>query len=60
MQHIVQIAFDFDDDKVVKSIEANVEKEVIKNITKEIEKEFFEKSYGCESGLKNVVTSVVK
>ena len=60
MQHIVQIAFDFDDDKVTKSIEANVEKEVIKNITKEIEKEFFEKSYGYESGLKNVVTSVVK
>lgn len=60
MQHIVQIAFDFDDDKVAKSIEANVEKEVIKNITRKIENDFFEKRYGNESGLKDVVTSVVK
>lgn len=60
MQHIVQIAFDFDDEKVTKSIEKNVESEVIKNITGEVKREFIEKRYGSESGLKDVVTSVVK
>lgn len=60
MQHILQIAFDFDDDKIKHSIEKNVESEVIKNITGEIKKEFIEKRYGNESGLKDVVTSVVK
>lgn len=60
MQHIVQIAFDFDDEKVTRSIEGNVEKEVIKNITREVEKDFIKKNYGNESGLKDVVTAVVK
>lgn len=60
MQHIVQIAFDFDDEKVTKSIEKNVESEVIKNITGEVKREFIEKRYGNESGLKDVVAAVVK
>lgn len=60
MQHIVHIAFDFDDEKITRSIETNVEKEVIKNITGEIKREFIERRYGNESGLKDVVTSVVK
>lgn len=60
MQHIVQIAFDFDDEKVTKSIEKNVESEVIKNITGEVKREFIEKRYGNESGLKDMVAAVVK
>lgn len=60
MQHIVQIAFDFDDEKIAKSIEKNVESEVIKNITGEVKKEFIDKRWGNESGLKDVVTAVVK
>lgn len=60
MQHIVQIAFDFDDEKVTKSIEKNVESEVIKNITGEVKREFIEKRYENESGLKDVVAAVVK
>lgn len=60
MQHILQIAFDFDDEKITRSIEENVEKEVIKNITGEVKREFIEKRYGNESGLKDVVASIVK
>lgn len=40
MQHIVQIAFDFDDNKIRESIERNIENQIISNIQKQIEKEY--------------------
>ena len=43
MQHIIQLAFDFEDDKVRKSIEQNIENQVVKNIQNQIEKGYFEK-----------------
>ena len=33
MQHIVNVAFDFDDKKIADSIEGQVHKEVVDNIT---------------------------
>lgn len=45
MQHIVNVAFDFDDKKVADSIEAQVHKEVVDNITEEVKKIIFEKQW---------------
>lgn len=42
MQHIVNIAFDFDDETVRKNIEKNVEEEIIKSIRRDIEVEVFQ------------------
>lgn len=46
MQHIVNVAFDFDDKRIVESIESQVHKEVIDNITEETKKIIFEKRWG--------------
>lgn len=46
MQHIVNVAFDFDDNKITSSIESQVHKEVVGNITEEVKKIIFEKKWG--------------
>lgn len=45
MQHIVNVAFDFDDKKIANSIENQVHKEVVDNITEEVKKIIFEKNW---------------
>lgn len=59
MQHIIQFAFDFEDDKVRKSIEQNIENQIVTNIQKKIEKEYFEKRWG-ENPVDNLVSTQVK
>ena len=62
MQHIVQIAFDFDDNKIRESIERNIENQIISNIQKQIEKEYFEKCWGenpVESMVSGTVTKII-
>ena len=68
-QHIVNVAFDFDDDKVRKTLEESAEKKVIDNLLTDIKKAICSKSdryyyYGYnekvsdenfESGLKAIV-----
>lgn len=54
MQHIVNVAFDFDDETVKKSIEANVENEIIKRIQAKIEREVFSSGYCYNSGRSNL------
>lgn len=54
MQHIVNIAFDFDDKTIKERIEKNVEEEVIKGIRRDIEEEVFHhNSYYGVDRLKN-------
>lgn len=60
MQHIVQIAFDFDDEKVAESIEKNVEDTVIKNIVGEIKDKYFAKKWGCDDSIGGLVKDAVK
>lgn len=48
MQHIVNVAFDFDDKRVTDSIESQVHKEVVDNITEEVKKVIFEKKWGYD------------
>lgn len=45
MQHIVNVAFDFDDKKITESIEDQVHKEVVDNITNEIKRIIYKKNY---------------
>ena len=65
MQHIVNIAFDFDDNTVKKHIEDNVEKEVIAAIKKDIEQKMFTSRYynrevnPCEDPLSEWVRSII-
>lgn len=59
MQHIVQIAFDFDDDKIRRSIESNIEKEIINNTQEKIYKEFFAKRWGEDKPIENMVFNLV-
>ena len=59
MQHIVQIAFDFDDDKIRRSIESNIEKEIINNTQEKIHKEFFAKRWGEDKPIENMVFNSV-
>lgn len=49
MQHIVNVAFDFDDKKISESIESQVHREVVNNITEEVKKIIFEKKWGYSS-----------
>jgi len=65
--HIVNVAFDFDDDKVRKTLEESAEKKVIENLLKDIKKSICKSSdnyYGYrvdvtdenfESGLKAII-----
>lgn len=68
MQHIVNVAFDFDDQKVASSIEEQVEKDVVNNITEEVKKIIYEKRWGMygkpydendPSPLKRMVNSII-
>lgn len=54
MQHIINVAFDFDDETVKRNIENNVEDEVIKRIQEEIEREVFFTGYYYNSGRSNL------
>lgn len=48
MQHIINVAFDFDDEKISKSIESQVYKKVTDNITEEVKKIMYRKRWtGC-------------
>lgn len=58
MQHIIQFAFDFEDDKIRRSIEENIESQVLSNIQKQIEKEYFTKRWG-EDPLGDMVSGTV-
>lgn len=46
MEHLVTIAFDFDDKTVTDKIHATVEKTVIEKITKDVEKKLFAANWG--------------
>ena len=62
MQHIIQFAFDFEDDKVRKSIEQNIENQIVSNIQKQIEKGYFEKRWGgnpIENMVSGSVTKII-
>lgn len=59
MQHIIQFAFDFEDDKVRKSIEQNIENQVISNIQDKIEEGYFKRRWG-ENPIDNLVSTQVK
>lgn len=48
MEHLVTIAFDFDDATVTNKIHATVEKTVIDKITAEVEGKIFEKNWGAK------------
>lgn len=45
MQHIINVAFDFDDKRITESIEEQVHKQVVDNITNEVKKIIFSKNY---------------
>ncbi len=45
MQHIINVAFDFDDKRITESIEEQVHKQVVDNITNEVKKIIFRKNY---------------
>ena len=59
LQHIIQFAFDFEDDKIRESIEQNIENQIVKNVQKQIEKGYFEKRWG-ENPVDNLVATQVK
>ena len=59
MQHIIQFAFDFEDDKVRKGIEKNIENQVISNIQDKIEEGYFKKRWG-ENPIDELVSTQVK
>lgn len=46
MQHIINVAFDFDDQRITESIENQVEQQVVHNITEEVKHLIFEKRWG--------------
>ena len=48
MEHLVTIAFDFDDATVTNKIHNTVEKTVIDKITAEVEGKIFEKNWGAK------------
>lgn len=60
MQHIVQIAFDFDDEKVTRSIEKNVEDTVIKKIEDEIKNNYFAHKWGNDAPMDALVKDTVR
>lgn len=59
MQHIIQFAFDFEDDKVRKSIEQNIENQIVSNIESQLNKQYFEKRWGYNP-VENMVSESVK
>lgn len=59
MQHIIQFAFDFEDDRIRKSIENNIENQIISNIESQLNKQYFEKRWG-ENPVESMVSESVK
>ena len=59
MQHIIQFAFDFEDDRVRKSIEESIENQIVSNIESQLNKQYFEKRWG-ENPVENMVSESVK
>lgn len=45
MQHIINLAFDVDDQRIIDSIETNAEKEVVQDIKNQVEKRFMTRYY---------------
>lgn len=45
MQHIINLAFDVDDQRIIDSIETNAEKTVIQDIKNQVEKRFMTRYY---------------
>lgn len=59
MQHIIQFAFDFEDDRVRKSIEESIENQIVSNIESQLNKQYFEKRWG-DNPVENMVSESVK
>lgn len=60
MQHIIQVAFDFDDNKIRESIERNIENQIILNIERQmIKKDYFEYRYG-PNPIDQIIREIVK
>ena len=59
MQHIIQFAFDFEDDRIRKSIEQNIENQIVSNIESQLNKQYFEKRWG-DNPVENMVSESVK
>lgn len=59
MQHIIQFAFDFEDDRIRKSIEENIESQIVSNIESQLNKQYFEVRWG-ENPVENMISESVK
>lgn len=59
MQHIIQFAFDFEDDRVRKSIEESIENQIVSNIESQLNKRYFKERWG-ENPVENMVSESVK
>lgn len=59
MQHIIQFAFDFEDDRVRKSIEESIESQIVSNIESQLNKQYFEKRWG-DNPVESMVSESVK
>lgn len=59
MQHIIQFAFDFEDDRIRKSIEQNIENQIVSNIESQLNKQYFEVRWG-EKPVENMISESVK
>ena len=59
MQHIIQFAFDFEDDRVRKSIEESIENQIVSNIESQLNKQYFEKRWG-DNPVESMVSESVK
>ena len=60
MEHIVQFAISIDDERIKKSIEANVEKEVIKKIEDEIFQSITNRTYYNNYHKEEAIKELVK
>lgn len=59
MQHIIQVAFDFDDNKIRESIERNIENQIVSDIESQLNKQYFEKRWG-DNPVESMVSESVK
>lgn len=59
MQHIIQFAFDFEDDRIRKSIEQNIENQIVSNIESQLNKQYLEKRWG-DNPVESMVSESVK
>lgn len=59
MQHLIQFTFDFEDDRIRKSIEGSIENQIVSKVESQIEKQYFEKRWG-ENPVESMVSESVK